>query len=443
MSAADPAEVAQLRQEVEALHDQLASERVARAARVRGVLSWVLVVLAVLATTLSLLAVWTFRTLTDTDLFVDRVGSVIEQPEVASAVGDAAAAQLVAGLAIEDRLSDALPDALAVAAGPISAAAEDYLAQGATALVETEQFRVAWAAALASGHRISIAVLSGQDTTAVQNTNGVIVLDLTPVVNLLLAQGADVVSDLLGREVTAPTITPDTIDQAVAALEERLGTDLPADFGQVTLFASDNLAAAQAAYQAVRVAVWLTPVVALVLAGLAIVVSTRRVRTAAGIVVGTGLLLVLVGLALQPLQSAIVGAVQAQGLAGAVAAGFDTVLGSLRSGIVLVVVLAVVAAAVLFLTGGSSAAATGRRLAGQAPSLAGTHRAWFLGGGAVAALLLLAALPGRSWGQLLVVLLLYTAYALAVLLAAQATAEPARSTPTDGDDAHPAADGGR
>lgn len=427
----------QLRQEVEALQRQLASERTARTARIRGIIAWVLVVLAALAVTLSLLAMWTFRTLTDTDLFVDRVGSVIEQPEVASAIGDAAAAQLVDALDLEDRLRDTLPDEVAVAAIPIAAAAQDRLAKGATALAQTDQFRAAWDAALASGHRISIAVLSEADTAAVSTSDGVVVLDITPVVNVLLSEGADFLSDLIGREIPAPTVTPETIDQAVAVLEERLGTDLPADFGQVTLFASDDLATAQAVYRGVRVGVWLTPIVALVLAGLAIAVSTRRLRTTASIVIGTGLLLLLVGLATNPLESTIVAAVEAQGLSGAVQAGFDTVFSSLRSGIVVVLVLAVIAAAVLLLTESSSAAAAGRRLVGRAPSLAGTYRAWFLIGGAVVALLVLAALPGRSWGQLLFMLTLYAAYALAVLLAPQGTAQgsaaPAESPPAGAD----------
>jgi hypothetical protein len=47
--------------------------------------------------------------LTVTDLFVDRVGSIIEQPEVATAVGDAAAAQLVAALDLEAQLGTDRP----------------------------------------------------------------------------------------------------------------------------------------------------------------------------------------------------------------------------------------------------------------------------------------------------------------------------------------------
>ena len=72
------------------------------------------------------LTVWTFRTLNNTDLFVDRVGSIVEQPEVADAIGDAAAAELVDALDLEQRLSDALPEEVAIAAGPINNAAQGY-----------------------------------------------------------------------------------------------------------------------------------------------------------------------------------------------------------------------------------------------------------------------------------------------------------------------------
>lgn len=99
MSEPDAAAIDELRDEVTALKRQLAVERTARAARVRRMLTVVLTASAVLAMTAALLAVWTFRTLTDTDLFVARVGPVIEQPEVAAAIGEAAAAQLVDGRA--------------------------------------------------------------------------------------------------------------------------------------------------------------------------------------------------------------------------------------------------------------------------------------------------------------------------------------------------------
>ena len=417
MAQTAASEVKQLRAELEALKSQLQSERAARFARTRSVLAWSLTVLAVLATTMGLMSLWTFRTLTDTDVFVDRVGGVIEQPEVAAAVGELAAEELVTALDLEQRLRDALPDEIAVAAGPITAGAQNYLAQGATRLVETERFQAAWNAALAGGHRITVSILSGADTTSISNDNGVIVLDITPVVNMLLAEGTDFVSDLLDREISAPTVTPENIDQAVAALEEQLGTDLPDDFGQVTLFASEDLAAAQAGYQALKLAVWLVPLAAAVLIALAIAVSPNRVRAGMSIIIGTAFLLLLMALVTQPLKSSVLSSLEEQGLAGAVAAGFDTVFSSLRSGIVVVVLLAALASLVLFLVGDSRYAESGRALLGRTPEFAAQHRAAFLAGGGVAALVLLAVIPGRSWGQVIFVLVVYAAYALAVLLA--------------------------
>ena len=145
-------------------------------------------------------------------------------------------------------------------------AAEGYLADGITALVQTDAVQGAWEAALYSGHRLTIRILSGSDTDVVQNTGGVVVIDLTPLINEALAQGAMFVSDLLGRDISSPELTGEDVEAAISALEGQLGTELPGDFGQVVLFESQNLAAAQQAYQAVRVLGWLAPLSAALLA---------------------------------------------------------------------------------------------------------------------------------------------------------------------------------
>jgi hypothetical protein len=185
----------------------------------------------------------------------------------------------------------------------------------------------------------------------------------------------------------------------------------------VTLFSSQDLAAAQSYYQVARVAAWLTPIAALMLIGLALAVARRRLRTFLGIVIGTALLLLFVGLSLNPIESAVVGAVSDSGLQGAVQAAFGTVTSSLLTGITVVVILGVLAALLFFLLGDSKPAHASRDALKQSPSLAARHRGIFLGGGAVAALVLLAIIPGRTFGQLLLVGLLYAAYALMVLLA--------------------------
>jgi hypothetical protein len=414
---AGTSEIDDLRRELDALRGQLDVERTQRSARTRRVFTWILTTLAVLATVLSLLSIWTLRTLTNTDLFVDRVGSIIEQPAVAQQIGERAAAEIVVAADLQQRIAEALPPEAAIAAGPIASAAQGFLADGATELVETEQFQQAWDTALTASHRLAIGVLAGEDTTALTNEDGAIVLNLTPVVNALVAQGSEFLSQLLNRQINAPTLTTENLDDAAAALEQALGVELPVGFGDVTLFTSDDLAAAQQGYAAMRVATWLTPLVALMLIGLALAVSLSRLRTLLTIVVGVALLLLLVGLALNPLENQIISAVADQGLQGAVRASFGTVTSSLLTAITVVAVLGVLAALALFTMSDSRSGRAAREAIGQAPSLASRYRGAFLGGGAVVALVLLAIIPGRSFGQLLFVLVLYAGYALAVLLA--------------------------
>lgn len=301
--------------------------------RARRVLTVVLGVLAVLACVLALLSLWTFRTLNNTELFVQRVGSVIEDPVVAQQIGDAAAERLVGAVADQERPR-----------------LEAKLADGVTELIGTDGFRQAWDAALTASHRLAIGVLSGADTKAVTTTDGVVTLDLTQVINALVGEASGALSDALGRPITPPQVTDQTADQAIAALNSALGTQLPADFGTVTLIDSEDLAAAQAAYRAAKVAVVAAPVVALLLVGLTIAVARRRVRTALWLVIGTAVLLGLIALLLNPLKAALVNAASDAGVGGAIGAAFASLTSSLVMGVIVVAVLGALAALGLLLT---------------------------------------------------------------------------------------------
>jgi hypothetical protein len=416
---ADPSgsEVEALRVENDQLRARLAAERSARNARWRGIATGTLTVLAVLATTVALLTVWTWRTLTDTDLFVDRVGGIIEQSEVAEAVGALAAEQLVDALELEDRLAAQLPDEVSILAAPISGAAQNYLGQGVTALAETSAVQQAWDVALAAGHEATIAVLSGSDRTLVENTDGVITLNLTPIVNEVVAQGEEFLSDLLGRDIQAPDLSEEDIDAAVADLEDQLGVQLPADFGQVVLFESDDLAAAQQAYATSRLVAWVGLVAAVLLVAIALVVSPTRLRTGLWIVAGVASLSLLILLGLQPLRSSIVGAAATQGLDGAVSAGFESLFSTLRVVIVVVLALGAVAILALVLTRRSQPSSP-QDVLQRSSRFSARHRGMLLGGGAAVAVGLALLVPGQSTSQLLTVALLYGIYAGGVLLAA-------------------------
>lgn len=322
--------------------------------RARSVAAAVLTVAAVVATVLALLAVWTFRTLTDSDLFVARVGSVIEEPAVSQVVADAAADRLVTGVDLEQRVADRLPPELAAFAPTLTGAVESTLAREGARALQTEELQGVWEQTLRRGHQAAVGVLSGSDTELLSNEAGVIALDLAPVMGAI-AERDGVLAGLLDRPAvrsgTAATTT-------VAELEERLGADLPDGTGQLVLFESDDLAAAQAAYEAVRLSVWLAPAAALLLVLLALALSRHRLRTLLHVVVGVAGGLVLLRLLVEPLRSAVVGSVSDAGLAAGVAAAFDAVLSTLLTGVAVAAVVGLLALLGLLLLGRARRRAT-------------------------------------------------------------------------------------
>jgi hypothetical protein len=416
MANADDPEVQRLRADVDRLERTFAAEKHTRLSRRRAGVTWPLIVGASLATTVALVSLWTFRTINDTDRFVDRVGGVIEEPEVAAVIGDRAAGQLVQAIDLEARLRDRLPDDSEVMAAPLTAASQQFLARGAVALLETDQFQRAWDVAVATGHDLSIRVLRA-DRAAIQTTDGAVVVDLVPVISALLEEGAEFLSNLLDREIQAPTVTPDNVDAAVATLEQQFEVDLPADFGQLTLVESEHLAEIQSAYQSARLAAWLAPLASLVLIGAALIVAPRRLRAALFIVIGVAIGMLVVAIALAPLERSLLDRVADDTLRPAVSAAYDAVMHSLRVGVVVVTVLGVIATFGVVATGPSRAGELSRRGLRRLPMAAAHHRGWFLAGGAAVALAALAAIPGRTWGQLFIALALYAAFALAVALA--------------------------
>lgn len=297
--------------------------------RARRALTVLLGIAAVLATVLALLSVWTFRTLTDTGLFVQRVGSVIEDPAVAQEIGDVAAQKLAAAIGSPERPR-----------------LEEELADKVTGLIGTAGFRQAWDSTLTVSHQLAIGVLSGE----VPTSDDAVTLDLTQVMNALVGQAAGFLSNVLGRPISPPKVTAQNAEQAIADLNQALGTRLPTSFGNVTLIDSVDLTAAKTAYRTAKVAVVATPIVALLLIGLTIAAARRRVRAALWLVVGTAALLAVIGLLLNPLRQVLVIAVNDEGIGGAIGAAFSSLTSSLVAGIVVVAALGALAAVGLLLT---------------------------------------------------------------------------------------------
>ena len=151
-----------------------------------------------------------------------------------------------------------------------------------------------------------------------------------PFINDALASLEQQLSEIFNRQIDIPTITEDNVDQAVGLLEQQFGVELPDDFGQIKVFESDALPAAQAAVVAMDRVLYALVALTLVLAIVAFVLSPRRLRTALWLGFGAAIGLIVVRRLALRLDDAIVARVTGETNQAAVGAVTSDVFQDLR-----------------------------------------------------------------------------------------------------------------
>jgi hypothetical protein len=254
----------------------------------------VLVALSCLLVLLSTTVVWSHRTLLDTGTFVGTVAPVFKNPAVDSAVAGRATDKLFTELNLQARLHAALPPKASFAAVPITNATKGFVAGKLTKVLASPKFQAVWTGTLTATHRQLVAVLRGQHTAAVSTSGGYIVLNTVPVINQALGKASGLASELTGKHVTLPTITSAEVpQQQVAKLSKALGVTLPANFGQITLVRSSDLATVQRGVKAFDGLTLVLPLVTIALIALCLWLSVNRRRTLLQLAVGVSLLMIV------------------------------------------------------------------------------------------------------------------------------------------------------
>lgn len=242
-----------------------------------------LVALSCLLVLLSTTVVWSHRTLLDTGTFVGTVGPVFKNPTVDSAVAARATDKLFTELNLQARLHAALPPKASFAAVPITNATKGFVTGELTKVLASPKFQAVRTGTLTATHRQLVAVLRGQNTAAVSTSGGYIVLNTVPALNQALAKVSGLASQLTGKHVTLPTITSAEVPQQQAAkLSKALGVTLPANFGEITLVRSSDLATVRRGVKAFDglTAAWFTAWVVWAWLALASVVAVSGALTA-------------------------------------------------------------------------------------------------------------------------------------------------------------------
>jgi hypothetical protein len=364
----------------------------------------------------------------NTDSYVSTVTPIAENPAVTAALARDVTNQIFAALDPQSTIADALPPKAAFLAGPITNGVKGFIQDQANNALNTQQFQQLWVTANRTAHTALMKVLHG-DSKAVVTTNGEVVLSVVPLLNQVLQNLQQTTSELIGKDITLPTLTGTELPSAACAkISAVLDRPVPATCGQIPLFPASKLDQAQWAVRvfdhAVIALLILTPL--LVLAALWL--SRRRRRTLLQLVIAAMFVMVVVRRVVMWLENDLIKAARPENVAARTVIVHDLLHGFFTTSASMLVIGAAVVVSAL-VTGPYAWAVKLRARVGSGTSTSVRHigngfagheaaGVWVRGhrdlmriaGGLVALLLVLVLDVSFAW--LLVILALLAAYEL-------------------------------
>ncbi len=305
-----------------------------RPSRRRSALVVILGILACLAITLSATTLWVHQVALNTDRYVTVVSRVAADPEVIQEVSTRLAEQVVEQIEIPRLVKPLL---------------QNWLQEQIATFMGSEAFVEGWAEANRLAHTALIRILRSEAVLPDEPVS-ISVLPMV-VIGLERLQEVGLIPDDV--DLPSPESAVEAGETIRRVLSERLGIDLPPDFGQVTLVRPERL---ELARTFVRIFDLLTVISVLVAIGLvALTVYLARDRRRAVLYLGIGAAIaVLAAIAATGGISGIVARALAEAGAGnTLAALLDAMLGNLATALTVVLILGVVAALAALVVGRS------------------------------------------------------------------------------------------
>jgi hypothetical protein len=251
-----------------------------RARGTRGVITWVLIVLASLLIPISVLSAWAIRTVTNTDQYVATMAPLARNPVIIDHLARKATNELFQSSTVKDAVTSALPAKAKPIVQPILTEVEAYVYGLAVKVLESQQFGQLWDTLNRHTHDTVVDVLTGKQTSLTSNLGkgGQVVVNVTPILN-------DIVEQANQRGVTLFNPIKPLLSQ-----DNHLG---------VTVVSKSQVSKFSRLFNTLVTLGWAVPVTALVLGILGIVIAVDRRRALLRMSVGVGLftLALLVGLA--------------------------------------------------------------------------------------------------------------------------------------------------
>ncbi|MGY0017434.1 hypothetical protein [Streptomyces sp. cg35] len=294
--------------------------------RTRSTFAVVLIVLAALLTPLSAVAVWADAQVRDTDRYVATMAPLASDPDVQDAVANRVTTAVMDRIDVQDLLTGVAPDdrprlekALGAASGPINSGLTSFVHAAAQRFVTSPAFATVWKQANRTAHAAVDKALTGDGGGTVKVEDGMVTLDLAPVV--------------------------DKVKEALVDDGLTVAAKIPEVHTDITLMQSTGaLAKAKKGLRLLQLLSWVLPllVVLLVVGGVLLATRRRRALVTAALAVAAGAL--VLGLALWLGRAFYLDALPPAVDRAAAGSVYDALVRFLRTGVRVVAVLGVVVA---------------------------------------------------------------------------------------------------
>jgi hypothetical protein len=341
------AEIDRLRAEVERLRSQQAGAAHRRRIGWRTPVATLLIVLGCVLAPVSVLAVWSANQVSDTSRYIANIEPLIHDPAIQNALTDRVTNEITSRLNVTGLTNQAAAlltgkgldrvGTLLQSFGPsIASAVNGFIHDQVRKIVTSPQFANTWIQVNTVAHQAVVKALSGQGNGTVAVSNGQVVIDLGPFIDIvkrsLVARGFTVINNL-------PSVHP------------TLG-----------LFSARELTKAQAGYRLINDLKIVLPILSLLLIAVGVYLARGHRRALIGAGLGFAASMLVLGAGLLIFRSVYLNSIPNSTLpSDAAAVLFDTFVRFIRTALRTLLVVGLVVAAAAFLTGPSVTAVSIRR----------------------------------------------------------------------------------
>jgi hypothetical protein len=184
-------------------------------------------------------AVWAHQTLLTSGGWGGIVEDVISEEEVTDAVAVVVVDRLADSLVVRDAVADAIPGP-DIIAGAVTSVVQDRVTDLVADFARSDAFQTAFVNVNKAAHDAAMAAIRGGDSEALTSEQGVISLNIFPLIEGVLRSLQD--AGLIDADREIPDLANyEASDRAILLIERVLGRDIPDDVGTIVLVDSENL----------------------------------------------------------------------------------------------------------------------------------------------------------------------------------------------------------